>query len=485
MKYKLVGILSALTLVACTNSATVANGSNNTAVSVPDIVVANPKYPLHLATSERCIADPNKNGVPESVGGVLVATLAQHAITTSFGAIKTWAVNKATVDTKAKTFSTTRPLFFYESSIDIENDDPINPIVLKNTKKLSCLTLYVPGDKHSQDFDAWISYVSNKAKIICTGCNDELKTELLGLAITATPQVLYQLKIEEAGDGVHAIYKPELLFYGQRLGVSKSSKDMDLSFIVEMLNPADGKALSQFAVNFKDLKPGTLYLREQLTSSEQKAVLLPAPQKVIADIIASTSKINSDYNALVAKHKHEVDKYKKFCEGTEKEDPKVCKKIENDRALNRLQLDRQESLKTEFVDDFSVKAGEKGFIASNLMNVKASVSEVGDVSQFWNAVAGALGALEAPVKEYAQERYNKLSGNTQEQEIADAKTEIDLSIALQALRKANVDLAGEVAGTTTYFDKSKACFEALNLAVEASIKAATAIPADIDISCTR
>ena len=482
MKHLIFLAFGAVFLSACAGNSVKEEGADsNAGDSASSPIVANPKHPLHIVASDRCIQEED-NKEFESFGSIVAATLVQHAITSGFSALKSYATEKATADTKARTFSSIKPVYLYQSKFSLAAPD--KPIVYDRSKSLSCLTFYVPGSSEKAGYEEWVDALYSKLTEQCDDCKKKLENYLeKDLGLSRKPKAMYQLELVTTGDKRYVIYKPNFLYYGERLGVSKSSNDMDLSMIVELLNPADRKVWHQFSVDFKDVKPNTYYLSKELAASTQVAMSAIAPEKALSDLVVSAKTINDTYSKTTEDLVVEKEKFKKFCEG-EDIDEKACKALSKKIVTLEISQARQKILKMGFVNKMKSYAGEDtGTIPSNMANIKASISEVGDVSKFWKVIADGLGAVEQPVKDYAQERYNVISGNTEESDISSMKTKLDYEIALVGLRKAIQDLDEADDGTLEHFDKQKSCLEALKVASEASINAGSAIPADIDISC--
>ena len=392
-----------------------------------DITFNNPKADgrLKIFTTKQCIITPNSTQKKESAfGSLILASLAKTAITESFSAINDYAIKKATADSEGKTFTTYNNSFMYESVIT-RPENKLHKVAISTSLNAGCITILKESDKpiqSSQWLDAFVKKMSVPREHITKIFSDN--------QVGNAPLFLFQAAIIFYKDfGVYEV-QPSILNYMSPLGGSKVKNGKDLAITIEISAPgsADKPAL-QFSYDFKDINANELFVSEHLSSygsmfyemvpynSELKLML----GKVNA--VNNASIINAQFIETVKiKLKDTLSDIENEKCNTQSKDDKCKALIKQEDTLETQIRTAEHELRVinKKGEDLKRGIGDKAKKASPI-NLKASVTEVGDVNKFWEVVAKFTGGLKDDVKTYATAKYNKITDTyTEEEEITDS-----------------------------------------------------------------
>jgi len=417
--------------------------------------------PLRVITTKTCLIEEidGRNETP-GILAVLGATFAQSAIKSGLTAINTHATKKATADTKGVTYSarSTTNAFSITSTVNNNGFIQISPSNL-----LGCITI-IKESKTDLTVSDWAE------KLAGVDEDGELQQsdimELLNKNnINKVPEVFFQFRLSANGDGTYVV-QPALLNYVQRLGVSKKSNDMDLSFNVEIseLGKMDKPSLI-FTFDFKELRPLQVYLRDSIEHGRNIVVPQMLPSNKIRVHMAKAKEFNDTLSKTRRQLEMIVSKQAVYC--ANKDYKKECV------AMKKSQLDKNIELGfvTRDIKKFMEDTNNNSTIKGTLINIKASVTEVGDVNKFWEIVAYATAELKTPIEAHVSKKYTDFTDEyTTEEKITDSNNELNYLIAISNFTKAynkfkNFDVADE-----GYIDAQVGCYTSLKTLRESAYK---------------
>lgn len=438
--------------------------------------INDPKAPHRLVTfmSERCLITPKSKYTKESVlGSLILASLAKTAINTTFTAINDYATKKATADSEGKTFVANNNGFVYKGALLRPVDDKPANFAIKTSLNMGCISILKESKKaitESKWKEAFVRKLSIPEKDI-----NELLSEN---SIDNAPDFFFQANIIFHKDfGVYEI-KPALLNYMSSLGGSKVSDGKDLAIIVEVSEPgkADKPAL-QFSYDFKDVNATELYTEYHLTPyGSMFYTMVPYNQEFTATL-AKIDAINTSFDQRQRFIKNtnltltDTDTSIATLKCDNGGDAKKCKALKDTKASLTEQIKVARRELAEIVKqraNLKKSIGTKPKLASPV-NIKASVTEVGDVNKFWEVVAKFTGTLQEDVKTYATAKFNRITDTyTEAEKITDSNEEFGYQIAL-----ANFDIT--LTALKNAKDEEKpakyvACLTSLKSLHEAAIK---------------
>lgn len=458
IKMRCVTYLLCTTLVACSNGVNSKASEQHQEVSLKRVESANA---LHVFGSKSCLVSTDDYDSPkkESILTILGATLAQSAINSGLSAFSDYATKKATADTEGKTFTTTGVTHALTTTV-VKNPNS-GDILTKPILNIGCITI-VKESKTPLNDSNWIKELEEITDTI--DITETLQDE--GINIKYVPSLFYQFHLRTDIDNSWYVAEPALLSYIERIGVSKSSDDMDLVLTVELSTPgAEDKPTHKFVFDYKNLKPMQVYTNKNKEFATQKAY----PRLAADGDVKKSIKKAILLNTALANTKKQIEDIKlhvtEFCVGDKETDEcKGYKKsvAEKNVALKIVQRD---------IENYINSYGDQGSRPSTLINMKASVTEVGDVNKFWQALAFASKELKEPVKTYVKSKYDDITDTyTTDEKIADSNNDINYLIASANFSKAK-DTFKKLSSTDDgYIDAKVACYNALKSLKEAAYK---------------
>lgn len=246
---------------------------------------------------------------------------------------------------------------------------------------------------------------------------------------------------------------------------------MDVTMLLEFANPGAKEASHQFIVDFKDLTPGTIYTSSQLKHAPEKAFAEVALKANVTEQI----KQFRTFKGNIALQERRIASYNQLANN---ETDEKRKKVYQDKAATALETKSNQEVELQLFTKGLSRYQNSG-VLSNVINIKASVTEVGDANKFLQGVASILGALEEPVNTYAQQRFDALTKSEEAKQTESVTANFDFMIAEANARKAKADFDATDASKPDYFEKQALYLAAIKALQIKAIETGNVVPADL------
>lgn len=461
LKLLTVNICFILCLTACASTTESNDKSGGYTISKIDTPAD-----LIVLTDGQCLLAPisKETASTESaeILALLAATLVEAAVTKGFEAFNEYAIAKATEDTEGKTFTANTIASAVTTSVKTVD----NKLVSDSKLDIGCITVIKESKATLTDSD-WIDKMEEK-----TSLGQKIGGILKSNQITHIPSLFFQIGISNSIDRTSYIVEPVILSYMHRLGAKKSSKDMDIAITIEISEPGKSDSPSlQLVFTYKDLKPQQVYLNDTKSFYSQTAYPALKSDTLLSKELTQASALNTTLANAQSEQSTAQATYKALCSDDTAKQEEKCKTLKETLTKKELAVKAASTEILDFEQDFN----SSGRTTSNLVNIKATVTEVGDVDKFWKALAFTSETLQPTIEEYVQTKSKEVTKNyTTEEQITNSNNELNYQIATLNFDTAYEKFKALDDKDEGYVDAKIACLTKLKVLTEAGINAGKA-----------